>query len=179
MSHSDATCWYVLRFPSQDFQKIILYLNQNGVNQFAPVKFDEVDGAVTRVQVLPGHVFVQGPLERLDEIKREYDGDKLKYVMDAKNGRQLQFDNQLVQNFIKVAKQHHEGISFLDSRREINVKHGPMVRVVADGPFKDVVGEYLRVRSNRCVVVRLGGLVTVATGFVKPDEVAELSPARK
>lgn len=175
MSHSDENSWYVLRFPSQDFQKILLFLNQNGVNQFAPITFNvDEKGVTSRVQALPGHVFVQGPLERLDEVKREYEGDKLKYIMDAGSGKQLKFDNKLVQNFIKVAKQTHDGIAFLDARREINVKHGPMVRVVADGPFKDVEGEYLRVRSNRCVVVRLGGLVTVATGFIKPDEVEQL-----
>lgn len=178
MSQSDAPCWFVLRFPSQDFQKVILLLNQNGIKQFSPVSYVENGGEVSRAQVLPGHVFVQGPADRIDEVKREYEDGKLKYVMEAGSGRRLQFDNRLVESFIKVAEKTHDGISFLDPRREVNVKHGPMVRVTAEGPFEGVEGEYLRVRSNRCVVVRLGGLITVATGFVKPDEVVELHPSR-
>ncbi|MBP3717821.1 MAG: hypothetical protein J6I79_10055 [Paludibacteraceae bacterium] len=174
MSQSDAPCWFVLRFPSQDFQKVILFLNQNGIKQFSPVTYVENGGAVSRTQVLPGHVFVQGPADRIDEAKREYEDGKLKYVMDPASGRRLQLDNRVVESFIKVAEKIHDGISFLDPRREFNVKHGPMVRVMANGPFKGVEGEYLRIRSNRCVVVRLGGLITVATGFVKPDEVVEL-----
>lgn len=174
MSQTAQNPWYALRFPSQDFQKVVLFLNQNGVASFAPVSFIVENNVTKREQVLPGHIFVHESLERLDEVKREYDGDKLKYIMNPSSGKQVQFDDHTMQCFIKVAEQHHEGISFLDARREINVKHGPMVRVVSDGPFKGVEGEYLRVRSNRCVVVRLGGLVTVATGFIKPDEVEQL-----
>ncbi len=174
MSQQNSPSWYVLRFPSQDLSKVQNHLNQSGVKNFVPFRFEVIDGTTMRVPVLPGYVFVEGPLERLDLIKGEYEDGKLKYVMDTKLGSPKAFDAGLVANFVKVASQTHEGIEFLDSRREINVKHGPMVRVIADGPFNGVVGEYLRVRSNRCVVVRLGGLVTVATGFLKPDQVEQL-----
>lgn len=168
------TSWFVLRFPSQQFQEIQHFLNQNGIINFAPVKFVVEEGVTKRIQVLPGHVFVQGPQDRIDEAKREFDGDKLKYLMPKDGGRPLSFDDRTMQSFIKVASQHHAGIEYLDARREINVKHGPMVRVTDGGPFDGVEGEYLRVRSNRCVVVRVGGLVTVATGFLKPDAVKQL-----
>lgn len=147
------------------------FLNVGGVMNFSPVRFVFENGVNKRIQVLPGHIFVQGPLEHIDLVKSEYEGDKLKYLMAKEGGKPLAFSNELLQHFMKVAAQQHAGVEFLDARREINVKHGPLVRVKAQGPFHGVVGEYLRVRSNRCVVVRIGGLVTVATGFLKPDEV--------
>lgn len=175
MAQNDADRWFVLRFPAQNLPAIQNLLNENGRTSFSPVTFvaDE-SGRTVRTPVLPGHIFVQGPQDRLDEVKREYEGDKLKYIMDNKSGKPLTFSDAEMQNFMQVAKLTHEGIEFLDARREINVKHGPMVTVLAEGPFKGVKGEYLRVRSNRCVVVRLGGLVTVATAFIKPDEVKQV-----
>ncbi|MBQ0030705.1 MAG: hypothetical protein KBT32_09745 [Bacteroidales bacterium] len=177
MENIASSGWLVLRFSASNWPKIRLALNANALRHFYPMRIvTDEDGKTKSVPALPGYVFVRGTMDDLLKFKREEIGekDRLKFAMDAETGKPRWFSDELFSHFMKVAEQFEKGIEYLDPAREVNVKHGPKVRVAADGPFFGVEGEYVRVRSNRCVVVRLGGLLTVATPFIKPDAVVEI-----
>lgn len=164
--------WYILRLPYGKEMEISKFFELQGVESFLPVRYVGFRENRHLVPVSSNLFMVHASKARLDEIKQMTEAKDARYMMDATSGKPYELEDAVANNFIKVASQLNLGAVFLDPKRD-GVKEGPKVRVT-DGPFEGVFGEYLRVRSNRCVVVRLLNLATVATGFVKPDSLEHL-----
>lgn len=166
--------WFVLRTSATDLLPVRDFLQDSGLELFLPMRVVERDGVSKLVPISNNLLLVFAEKSQLDRLKSSPEAKSAKYTM-ADNGSPLVLPDDEVRNFIMVASQLDKGVTFLNPNRD-EFKRGPMVRVT-EGDFVGVCGEYLRVRGNRCVVVRFRDYAVVATGFVKPEFTKPLDEA--
>ena len=168
MAQETTKKWHILQSPKGDAKKIAKFFEENGAEEtYVPMRKIGADGK--KVPVSSNMILVKDSHSHIFDLLEK--GDPTKFAFDT-NGNPITLEDETVRSFIQIAENGDKDCIFLDPRRD-NVKHGDMVRVV-DGKYAGISGEYLRVRSNRCVVVRLGSLCAVATGFVKPEQTEKI-----
>ena len=75
-------------------------------------------------------------------------------------------------NFMLISQTNNEGLIYIPNE-EIKLKAGDRCRIVA-GPFKGAEGELIRVKGDRRVVVRINGIMAVATTFIHPKDIDKI-----
>lgn len=71
---------------------------------------------------------------------------------------------QQMRSFILVAGSHEEAILYVEPA-ELHLAKGQKVRITG-GVFEGVIGEFVRIRHDRRVVVNIEGVMAVATTFI-------------
>ena len=98
---------------------------------------------------------------------QDYEKEILKLRMQGKTRREIcekfGFSIKQMENFIRLLDFPDGGITVLTSE----LKRGQRVRII-HGPFKGIEGELMRIGGDRRVVVRLEGVVSIATPFINP-----------
>ena len=155
--------WYVANTCRQE-KKIKQRLDSMGIENFIPFqqiarKIHGVDKLI-EVPVIPNLVFIHTTFKSCMSLIQEYAFD-MRYLRDRETG-----------NFLIVPdKQMNDLIFLLDLSKEMvevvneNLKKGDKVRVIK-GDFAGIEGELIRVKGHKRVVVRLEGVVSLATAYI-------------
>ena len=155
--------WYVANTCRQE-KKIKQRLNTMGIENFIPFqqiarKIHGVDKLI-EVPVIPNLVFIHTTLKTCMSLIQDYAFD-MRYLRDRETG-----------NFLIVPdKQMNDFMFLLDLSKEMdelvneNLKKGDKVRVIK-GDFAGIEGELVRVKGHKRVVVRLEGVVSLATAYI-------------
>ena len=155
--------WYVANTCRQE-KKIKQRLDSMGIENFIPFqqiarKIHGVDKLI-EVPVIPNLVFIHTTLKTCMSLIQEYAFD-MRYLRDRETGNFLIVTDKQMNDFMFL-------LDFSDSTVEVineNLKKGDKVRVIK-GDFAGIEGELIRVKGHKRVVVRLEGVVSLATAYI-------------
>ena len=87
--------------------------------------------------------------------------------MDRETRQPIVIPDEQMRSFILVSGNYDEAVLYLEPT-ELALVKGQKVRIT-DGIFKGVIGEFVRIRHDRRVVVSIEGVMAVATTFIHPS----------
>lgn len=96
----------------------------------------------------------------------------VRFIMNREHCRPVIVPDAQMRSFILVAGNYDEAVLYMEPA-ELNLVKGQKVRIT-DGVFKGVVGEFVRIRHDRRVVVNIEGVMAIATTFVPPSLIEPL-----
>lgn len=171
--------WYVLRVTYSRELQLKEYLDTKGISNFLPMQqmlvLDRNGKRVKRLlPVVHNLLFTHTSRQIIDDFKQELEGRiPVRFYMDRETSLPLTVPEQEMRNFIAVAGTQDEQLLYLPPS-EVAMKKGDRVRIIG-GIFEGVEGEILRLRGDRRLVVRIPGLMAVATAFIHPSLVQRIA----
>lgn len=155
--------WYVANTCRQE-KKIKQRLDSMGIENFIPFqqiarKIHGVDKLI-EVPVIPNLVFIHTTLKTCMSLIQEYAFD-MRYLRDRETGNFLIVPDKQMNDFMFLLDFSKEMVEVVNE----NLKKGDKVRVIK-GDFAGIEGELIRVKGHKRVVVRLEGVVSLATAYI-------------
>ena len=155
--------WYVANTWRQE-KKIKQRLDSMGIENFIPFqqiarKIHGVDKLI-EVPVIPNLVFIHTTLKTCMSLIQEYAFD-MRYLRDRETGNFLIVPDKQMNDFMFLLDFSKEMVEVVNE----NLKKGDKVRVIK-GDFAGIEGELIRVKGHKRVVVRLEGVVSLATAYI-------------
>ena len=155
--------WYVANTCRQE-KKIKQRLDSMGIENFIPFqqiarKIHGVDKLI-EVPVIPNLVFIHTTLKTRMSLIQEYAFD-MRYLRDRETGNFLIVPDKQMNDFMFLLDFSKEMVEVVNE----NLKKGDKVRVIK-GDFAGIEGELIRVKGHKRVVVRLEGVVSLATAYI-------------
>ena len=146
---SDEVHWYPMRVTYQRVKAIKALL----------------DADLRHLPVLASMIFVRDTRERIIALKQMPGYEPLRFYtrpsQTLKDRREIfPIPDKQMEDFIRVSSSGDERVVFLEDTDYLR-SVGQRVRV-AEGEFAGVEGVVKRIKNNKCVVVRLEGIATVA-----------------
>jgi len=135
-----------------------------GIENFIPFqqiarKIHGVDKLI-EVPVIPNLVFIHTTLKTCMSLIQEYAFD-MRYLRDRETGNFLIVPDKQMNDFMFLLDFSKEMVEVVNE----NLKKGDKVRVIK-GDFAGIEGELIRVKGHKRVVVRLEGVVSLATAYI-------------
>ena len=145
-------------------KKIKQRLDSMGIENFIPFqqiarKIHGVDKLI-EVPVIPNLVFIHTTLKTCMSLIQEYAFD-MRYLRDRETGNFLIVPDKQMNDFMFLLDFSKEMVEVVNE----NLKKGDKVRVIK-GDFAGIEGELIRVKGHKRVVVRLEGVVSLATAYI-------------
>ena len=166
---ADAVVWYPMRSTFGRAARMKALLDARGVENFLPMRFELTERSgeghqYRRRPVVSGLIFVRESKERLTELKREPGFAPLRFYTRPVPGiageREIvSVPDKQMADFMRVASSEDERVVLLEETDYLAAA-GQRVRVT-EGPFVGVEGVVKRIKSNKCVVVRIEGVASV------------------
>ena len=155
--------WYVANTCRQE-KKIKQRLDSMGIENFIPFqqiarKIHGVDKLI-EVPVIPNLVFIHTTFKSCMSLIQEYAFD-MRYLRDRETGNFLIVPDKQMNDFMFLLDFSKEMVEVVNE----NLKKGDKVRVIK-GEFAGIEGELIRVKGHKRVVVRLEGVVSLATAYI-------------
>ena len=155
--------WYVANTCRQE-KKIKQRLDGMGIENFIPFqqiarKIHGVDKLI-EVPVIPNLVFIHTTFKSCMSLIQEYAFD-MRYLRDRETGNFLIVPDKQMNDFMFLLDFSKEMVEVVNE----NLKKGDKVRVIK-GDFAGIEGELIRVKGHKRVVVRLEGVVSLATAYI-------------
>ena len=155
--------WYVANTCRQE-KKIKQRLDSMGIENFIPFqqiarKIHGVDKLI-EVPVSPNLVFIHTTFKSCMSLIQEYAFD-MRYLRDRETGNFLIVPDKQMNDFMFLLDFSKEMVEVVNE----NLKKGDKVRVIK-GDFAGIEGELIRVKGHKRVVVRLEGVVSLATAYI-------------
>ena len=155
--------WYVANTCRQE-KKIKQRLDSMGIENFIPFqqiarKIHGVDKLI-EVPVIPNLVFIHTTLKTCMSLIQEYAFD-MRYLRDRETGNCLIVPDKQMHDFMFLLDFSPSGVEVLNK----NLKRGDRVRVIK-GPLQGLEGELVRLMGHKRVVIRLEGVVSIATSYI-------------
>ena len=155
--------WYVANTCRQE-KKIKQRLDSMGIENFIPFqqiarKIHGVDKLI-EVPVIPNLVFIHTTLKTCMSLIQEYAFD-MRYLRDRETGNFLIVPDKQMNDFMFLLDFSKEMVEVVNE----NLKKVDKVRVIK-GDFAGIEGELIRVKGHKRVVVRLEGVVSLATAYI-------------
>lgn len=172
--------WYVMRVTYSRELQFKEYLDGQGIGNFLPMQqmivLDRNGKRVKRLlPVVHNLLFVRTSRQQIDRVKQDLEGRlPVRFYMDRETLQPLIVPEREMQNFIAVAGTQDEQLLYLPIS-EVAYKKGDRVRITG-GIFEGVEGEIIRLRGDRRLVVRIPGLMAIATAFIHPSLLQPLPP---
>ena len=167
---SDAVHWYPMRVTYQRVKAIKALLDADQIENFLPMHWewkDTRDGQrqLRHLPVIASMIFVRDTRERIIALKQMPGYEPLRFYtrpsQTLKDRREIfPIPDKQMEDFIRVSSSGDERVVFLEDTDYLR-SVGQRVRV-AEGEFAGVEGVVKRIKNNKCVVVRLEGIATVA-----------------
>ena len=151
--------WYVGKVRYQTVCKIKQFLETNGAECYMALQEGK--------QVLPGILFIRTDYTQALFLSKAC-GDKITYLRDSATGQFQMIPDKALADFRFL--QDFAGKTLILPEPE-KLQGGEKVRIT-HGEFAGIEGELHRIKGHKRVVVRLSGLVAVATTYV-PREFLE------
>lgn len=169
--------WFPMRVTYHRELKIKKQLDQLGIENFVPMRYELVETKQGRrkklVSAVHNLIFVHSTQETLTHLKMtRKECEPLRYIMKPVVGSKNQWEIMIVpdhemENFMRVASAQDDSVMFLDYKDFIG-KEGRRVRIT-EGSFAGVQGIVKRIKKNKHVVVQIEGVAAVAVTFVPPS----------
>ena len=155
--------WYVANTCRQE-KKIKQRLDSMGIENFITFqqiarKIHGVDKLI-EVPVIPNLVFIHTTFKSCMSLIQEYAFD-MRYLRDRETGNFLIVPDKQMNDFMFLLDFSKEMVEVVNE----NLKKGDKVRVIK-GDFAGIEGELIRVKGHKRVVVRLEGVVSLATAYI-------------
>ena len=164
--------WFAIRVSYCRELALKAVLDKEKIENFIPMCYATVMKGEKRVRKLVpaihNLVFVHSTRKRIDALKNELEGSlPIRFIMNREHYRPVVIPDAQMRNFILVAGSYSEAILYIEPT-ELHLVKGQKVRITG-GVFEGVVGEFVRIRHDRRVVVSIEGVVAVATTFIPPS----------
>ena len=173
--------WFAIRVTYGREIKLKKYLENKGVTCYIPMQYvhDIIKGKI-RKKIKPAInnlIFINCSIQEMNLLKQEIEPIiPIRYIMDKSSRKPVVIPDKQMLNFISVSRMIDSEIIYLDPEIA-SLKKGDPVRI-AGGIFKDIEGEFMRIRGDRRVVVRIKGLIAVATTFIHPSLLIKLKQTK-
>ncbi|GHT25795.1 transcriptional regulator [Bacteroidia bacterium] len=167
-STTNVSNWYAARVKYRTEKKIKSLLEAAKTEHFIPLKTVETtrNGKKTHREkpLIPCLIFVHASRKKAFALP-EMTGCTINYIRNAETKTLQVIPDKQMQDFMQVVDLSTEsGVELLTA----NLKRGDKVRVVR-GIFAGIEGELVRIKGHKRVVVRLEGLVSLATTYIPAD----------
>ena len=156
--------WFAVRVSYSRELALKAILDEENIESFIPMRYGIVMKGGKRVRKLVpaihNLVFIHSTRKRIDALKDELEGKMpIRFIMNREYCRPVVIPD--------VAGSYDEAVLYIESA-ELNLVKGQKVRIT-DGVFKGVIGEFVRIRHDRRVVVNIEGVMAIATTFIPPS----------
>jgi transcription antitermination factor NusG len=148
--------WYAARVKYQTEKKIKTYLEEKGILHYIPLQEEK--------PAIPGLVFICTDYEQALSLPAE-SGFSISYLYDSDTKKLQIIPDKQMQDFMFL---HHFSENTFKLEDPGNLTGGDKVRVIK-GDFTGIEGELYRIRGHRRVVVRLEGLMSLATTYIPKE----------
>ena len=164
--------WFAIRVSYSRELALKAILDAEKIENFIPMRYEYVIKSGKRVRrLLPAiHnlVFVHSTRKRIDALKDELESSMpIRFIMNREFCRPVVIPDAQMRSCILVAGSHEEAILYVEPA-ELHLAKGQKVRITG-GVFEGVIGEFVRIRHDRRVVVNIEGVMAVATTFISPS----------
>ena len=153
--------WYVGKVRYQAAEKIKQMIEANEAECYMALHDDR--------QVLPGILFIRADYDRALSLP-EACGAKITYLRDSATGKFQVIPDKALSDFRFLQDFADKTLVLSDADK---LQGGPKVRIIR-GEFTGIEGELYRIKGHKRVVVRLGGLVSVATAYVAKENMIQI-----
>ena len=145
-SHKDCQLhWYAVRVTYSRELSLKDYLDKENIENFIPI--------------------LRSTRSRIDEIKNNpVLNIPVRYIMNRETHQPVIIPDAQMRSFILVAGTYDEAVIYVEPE-ELKLVKGTKVRITG-GVFEGAVGEFVRLRHDRRVVVNIEGVMAVATTFI-------------
>lgn len=169
--------WYAIRVSYSRELALKAILDKENFENFIPMRYVIIVKGGKRMRKLApaihNLVFVHSTRKRIDVLKDELEGSMpIRFIMDREHNRPVIIPDIQMRSFILIAGTYDEAILYVEPA-ELALSKGQKVRIT-DGVFKGVIGEFVRIRHDRRVVVNIEGVMAVATTFIHPSLIEPL-----
>ena len=167
---TDNRVWYAIRVTYNREMKVKADLDAKGISCFIPMNIVYRIYRGRRVKKLVPSIHNLIFFHISHEDMKRYKAETrlpIRYIMNPATHKPVVVPSDQMDNFIAVAGSQEEKLIYL-SPEEIPFKRGDKVRVMG-GPFEGAVGELVRIKGDRRVVVEIEGVVAVATAYIHPS----------
>lgn len=164
--------WYAIRVSYSRELVLKAILDDEKIENFIPMRYGYIIKGGKRVRkLLPAiHnlVFVHSTRKRIDALKEILESSMpIRFIMNREHCRPVIIPEAQMRSFILVAGSYDEAILYVEPT-ELHLSKGQKVRIMG-GIFEGVIGEFVRIRHDRRVVVNIEGVMAVATTFISPS----------
>ena len=161
--------WFAVRVTYGRELALKAFLDEEKIENFIPMRLDYVvkDGRriCKFVPAVHNLVFIRSTRKRIDTLKdRAGMNIPIRYIMNRENHLPVIVPEDQMRSFILVAGTYEESVIYVEPA-ELQLVRGQKVRVKG-GDFEGAVGEFVRIRRDRRVVVNIEGVMAVATTFI-------------
>ena len=171
ISELDKENWFAIRVTYGRELKVKEYLDNKNIKCFLPLKCIAKNKYVPAINNL---LFVQSTRAQLDIIKQENETTQtMRYIIDSVTKKPAIVPNYQMENFIAVAGTLDEKLIYL-TPDEILYKKGEKYKIKG-GIFDGVIGELIRIKGDRRVVVKVDGFVAIATAYVHMAQLEKIT----
>ncbi|MDR2086096.1 MAG: UpxY family transcription antiterminator [Dysgonamonadaceae bacterium] len=153
--------WYVAKVKYQTERKIKNFLEKEGIQHYIPF--------IEEKPVIPCLVFIRTDYAKALLLSSE-SGISITYLQDEKTRKFQVIPDKQMEFFIFLNSFADK--TFILNNPE-NLSGGEKVRVVK-GEFTGIEGELYRIKGHKRVVVRLNGLVSLATTYIPKENLEKL-----
>ena len=165
-------CWFAIRVSYSRELALKAILDAENIENFIPMRYEYIMKSGKRVRkLLPAiHnlVFVYSTRKRIDTLKDRLESSMpIRFIMNREHCRPVVIPESQMRSFILVAGNCDEAVLYVEPA-ELHLVKGQKVRITG-GVFEGVIGEFVRIRHERRVVVNIEGVMAVATTFIPPS----------
>lgn len=164
--------WYAVRVSYSRELVLKSILDSENIENFIPMRYGYIIKNGKRMRkLLPAiHnlVFIHSTRKRIDALKDSLEGTMpIRFIMNREHCRPVVIPDEQMRSFILVAGTYDEAILYVESA-ELHLVKGQKVRIIG-GVFEGVIGEFVRIRHDRRVVVNIEGVMAIATTYIHPS----------
>lgn len=164
--------WFAIRVSYSRELALKAILDAEKIENFILMRYEYIIKSGKRLRkLLPAiHnlVFVHSTRKRIDALKDELESSMpIRFIMNREYCRPVIIPDAQMRSFILVAGTYDEAILYVEPA-ELHLVKGQRVRITG-GVFEGVIGEFVRIRHDRRVVVNIEGVMAVATTFIPPS----------
>ena len=156
--------WYVAHTRVNQELWIKKKLDELGIENFLPqeeqVRETPLGRKTIRVLLIHGMIFIRTDKATSFSLVNEY-ALNIIYLKDIEGHHTLIVPDKQMEDFMFLLDFSPDGIEILNK----DLKRGDRVRVIK-GPLQGLMGELVRLRRHKRVVIRLEGVASIATSYI-------------
>ncbi len=156
--------WYVAYTRVNQELFIKKKLDELGIENFLPqeehIRETPLGRKIIRVLLIHGMIFIHADKTTSFSLINDYSLNII-YLKDVEGRHALIVPDKQMEDFMFLLDFSPEGIEVLNK----DLKRGDKVRVIK-GPLQGLKGELVRLRGHKRVVIRLEGVVSIATSYI-------------
>ena len=152
--------WYVAHVRVNQELWIKKRLDELGIENFLPQEEQVRETPLIRVLLIHGMIFIHTDKATSFSLINDH-GLNIVYLKDIEGRGSLIVPDKQMRDFMFLLDFSPEGVEVLNK----NLKRGDRVRVIK-GPLQGLEGELVRLMGHKRVVIRLEGVVSIATSYI-------------